>query len=81
MGAKFARSEKKIFCPPLGAPRGGGKIWTVNSKYLASWILGISIRYLKLVHIQSNHLESTTLSLLQTKLAEKKIVSKKSTFY
>ena len=29
------------------------------------------------VHIRSNHLESTTLSLLQTKLAEKNIVSKK----
>ena len=52
-----------------------------GAKYLASWILGISIRYFKLVYTQSNHLESTTLSLLQTKLAEKNIVSKKSTFY
>jgi len=32
--------RKKFVLPPLGgAPRGGGKIWTVNTKHLASWIL------------------------------------------
>ena len=38
-----SRGGKFFLAPPLGATnprRGGGKILTVNSKYLASWISG-----------------------------------------
>ena len=56
---------KKKFAPPPGAPRGGGQ--TLNCKFKTFGFLDT----LK-VHIQSNYLASTTLSRLQTKLAEKK---------
>ena len=29
---------QNLFAPPLGAPWGGDKISSVNSKHLASWI-------------------------------------------
>ena len=41
---------------------GGGKILTVNSKHLASWVSGISIKYFK-VHIDSHFLAWTILNL------------------
>jgi len=55
---------KKKFAPPPGAPRGGQ---TLNCKFKTFGFLDTLM-----VHIQSNYLASTTLSRLQTKLAEKK---------
>ena len=73
----------------MGAPSrgasivGGGRAGDVivNSKHLASWISSISLRYFKGTHTVQLHCMYYTLSLLQTKLAEKSIVSKKSKFY
>ena len=70
----FAPSRQKL----LG---GGGKIWTVNSKHLASWISGINIKYFKGTHTIQLPCVYYSLSFLQTELAEKSIVSEKSTFY
>ena len=40
----LAGGGQNFFCPPPPYELlGGGKIWTVNSKHLASWISGISI--------------------------------------
>ena len=64
-------------CPPLCTIRAGGKILTVNSKHLASWISGISIRYFKGTHTIQLPCMYYTLSLLQTKLAEKNTFLKK----
>ena len=49
---------------------------SANLKHLASWISGISIRYFKGTNTVQLPCMYYTLSLLQTKLAEKSIVSK-----
>ena len=48
---------------------------------MASWISGISTRYFKGTQTVQLPIATTALSSLQTKLLEKNIVSKKSTFY
>ena len=59
------REEQHLFfAPPPGAPRGGAHL---NCKFIIFGFLDT----LK-VHIQSNYLKSTTLSLLQTKPPGKK---------
>ena len=65
---------------------GGGQIWTENSKHLASWISGISSLSIKSFKGTTYspitlHVILYFISILQTKLAGKSIVSKKSTFY
>ena len=58
-------SAKKYVCPPIGASRGGGH--NLNPKFKTFGFL-----YTLKVNIKSNYLTSNTLSLLQTKLEEKK---------
>ena len=60
---------------------GGGNILIVHSEHLASWISGISIRYFKGTHKVQIACMYFTVSLLQTKLAEKSIIPKTLTFY
>ena len=56
--------EAKFFCPPQGTPRGGANM---NCKFKTFGFLDT----VKVRIIQSNYLTNNTLSLLQTKLAEK----------
>ena len=55
-----------------------GQNLNCNSKHLTSWISGISKRYFKGTLTVQLPCKYTALSLFQTKLAEKSIVSKKS---
>ena len=71
-GGKICAKRKIFFCPPLGASRGGQNS---NCKFITLGFLDIRHKYKILkrhTYSPNNYLLSTTLSLLQTKLAEKK---------
>ena len=73
-GGKICAKRKIFFCPPLGASRGGQNS---NCKVITLGFLDIRHKYKILkrhTYSPNNYLLSTTLSLLQTKLAEKNIV-------
>ena len=70
-GGKICAKRKIFFFPPLGAPRGGQNS---NCKFITHGFLDIRHKYKILkrhTYSPNNYLLSTTLSLLQTKLAEK----------
>jgi len=79
VGGGGERSATFFLPPPLGAPKGDKR--AVYLKHMASWISGISTRYFKGTQTVQLPIATTALSSLQTKLLEKNIVSKKSTFY
>ena len=59
---------------------GGCKIWTVNSKNLASWISGISIRYFKGTHSVQSPCKYYFISLSNKTSRKKNIFSKNLAF-